>query len=289
MLTLETCSVMWAGMGLATASGFASTATSWTRAKAYVKAANEEIFLPKGLRCKVLKTEKMMAAVGQKGIVLQLPPLDILDHRDAEIGGKDDPRMRRMRAMGDMVAPLTFQELPPPETLENFWKRMGSKQARRQDAKMQNKLMKERRKGLEDYEDEMGKAGEETRKGDKEIAKVEKERAKEIEKAERKLRKKAGDPEKKAKIEEDLQHELRKLDKDMNKALREKEKEVGKKTREGNKKAREANRKENKIAQKIYWIVITREDILAQKGEAEDDVEVDTEDDQNGRELTKAS
>jgi hypothetical protein len=100
--------VMWAGMGLATASGLVSAATSWTRAKAYVKAANEEIFLPKGLRCKVLKTKKMMAAVGRGGTVLQLPPMDILDHCDEEIGGKDDPRMRRIRAMGDMVAPLTF-------------------------------------------------------------------------------------------------------------------------------------------------------------------------------------
>jgi hypothetical protein len=165
---------------------------------------------------------------------------------------------------------------------------MGSKSAQRQDAKQQKKLMKERRKGLEDYEDKMGKAGEKTRKGDKEVAKVERERTKEIEKAERKLSKKAGNPEKKAKIEEDLQHELRKLDKDMNKALREKEKEVGKKTREGNKKAREADKKENKIAQKIYWIVINKNDSPSQEDGVEDDMEVDTED-ENGREVTKAS
>jgi len=84
-------------MGLKTASGLVSAATSWTRARAYVKAANEEIFLPQGLRCKMLKTQKMMVAVGHGDMILQLPPLDRLDQRDVQIGGKDDPRMRRVK------------------------------------------------------------------------------------------------------------------------------------------------------------------------------------------------
>jgi len=56
--------VQWAGMGLAVGAGLVSAGTSWTRARAFVKTANEKIFSPEGLKCKVLKTKKMMVAVG---------------------------------------------------------------------------------------------------------------------------------------------------------------------------------------------------------------------------------
>jgi len=132
------------------------------------------------------------------------------------------------------------------------------KQAQRQDAKQQRKLMTRRLKSFEEYEDKIENAGEETRRGKRKIEEAEREMAKEIAKAERRLSKKAGDPERRAKIEEDLRHELRKIDKD--------------------------------VIKKIYCIVINKDGRSSQEG-MEDDVEVDTEeeDDENGPEPKRDS
>jgi hypothetical protein len=35
-----------------------SAGTIWARSRALVKTANKELFVPKGLKCKVLKTKK---------------------------------------------------------------------------------------------------------------------------------------------------------------------------------------------------------------------------------------
>ncbi|TAQ89484.1 hypothetical protein B7494_g2148, partial [Chlorociboria aeruginascens] len=53
-----------AGSGLAAGTGAASNASSRTRMNAYLATANQEVFKPRGLRVRVLKTERMMAAVG---------------------------------------------------------------------------------------------------------------------------------------------------------------------------------------------------------------------------------
>lgn len=45
--------------------------------------------------------------------------------------------MRRIRALGDRIAPLTFKGLLEPETMDNSWKRWGSKQALKKDERMQ--------------------------------------------------------------------------------------------------------------------------------------------------------
>lgn len=270
--------VRWAGMGLSVASGLISTATSWTRATAYVNAANKDMFLPRGLRCKVLKTQKMMVAVGHGGAKakLELPPLDRLNQNWAH--DRDDPRMRRVRALGDRVAPLTFDSLPPPETPENWWKRVGSKQAEKKDAKMQKKLMKRRKEGLEKYEDKMEKVYEVETERDKEIRKIEKERTKELRKAEKHLGKsKAKDPKERAKIEKDLQHEMRKLDKETAKTIGESERKIGKETRSGEREIQRVDEKEHKVAQKIYWIVIDKAERLEREFGVEEDVD-DVED-----------
>jgi hypothetical protein len=110
----------------------------------------------------------MMIAVGHGDEVLNLPPLERLDVGGVS-GESEDPRMRRIRALGDRVAPLTFSGLPPPETLDIWWKRMGSKEAQKKDAKMQRKLMRARAKDSEKYDEEMWKAEEEARKYDEDF------------------------------------------------------------------------------------------------------------------------
>jgi len=264
--------VQWAGMGLAVGAGLASTATSWTRARAFVKTANKEMFSPNGLKCKVLKTKKMMVVVGHGEEVLRLPPLEILDEETA--AESEDPRLRRIRALGDRVAPLKFDGLPDPEELDNGWKRMGSKSAQKKDAKMQKKLMKGRVEGAEKFDEKTLEAEKEARKYDKELMKVERERQKEVAKAEKKLSGKKGqDPEKRAEIEYELEKETRKLDKERNKVLREKAKKVGEKSQDADKELQKSEKKEHKVAQKIYWIVIDKAELLDDEVGVEDDVE----------------
>lgn len=94
-----------AGTGILARSGLASSAEGLKRANIYLGAANKEIFLPWGLRCQVMKTGKMMLAVGHSSEVLSLSLLE----------NQDDPRMRRFRALGDRVAELQFEFLPAPE------------------------------------------------------------------------------------------------------------------------------------------------------------------------------
>ncbi len=134
------------GIGLSAATGLMSAATSLAMSKAYVKAANEHIFSPRGLKCKVLKTKKMMLAVGDRRKLLDLPPLGTKESLEngGTYGEMDDPKMRRIRALGNKVAPLTFTGLPEPETMDGWWKLLGSKEAQKQDAKMHVRLMKER-------------------------------------------------------------------------------------------------------------------------------------------------
>lgn len=264
--------VQWAGIGLAVGAGLVSTGTSWTRARAFVKTVNEEIFQPRGLKCKVLKTKKMMVAVGHGEEELSLPPLENVD--DGSNDESEDPIMRRIRALGDRVAPLTFSDLPPPESLDNWWKRMGSKEAQKKDAKMHKKLMKERAKGAEKFNEKMQDAQKEARNYDDELLKFEKDRRKETTKAEKKLSGKKGkDPKKRAEIEYELEKETRKLDREEEKVLRKRDKKVGEKSQDAQQELQKSEEKEHKVAQKIYWIVIDKADALDEEVGVEDDVE----------------
>lgn len=277
--------INYAGIGLQVGTGFASSATSWVRARAFVKHANATIWEPRGLKVKVLKTKKMMAAVGEVGEVLNLPPMVEMDAASltrAEWDSEEnDPRMRRMRALGDRVAELQFKNLPPPAEMSNWWKRMGSKQAQKRDEKTQGRLMKKREKAWEEMEKEGEKEYKRARKYDKEIREIEEEKAEEIGKAEKKLSERRGaDPEKRDKVEEDLQ-ELRKLDHDLEEVLRKKEKKVGHREMEqdvhisgkGQRELRKVDAKEGKVAQKIYWIVIDKAETLDKEFGVEEDVE----------------
>ena len=266
-------SIRYTGMGLALGAGLISSATSWVRAKSYVKRANEEMFLPRGLRCRVLKTKKMMPQVGHGAEKLELPPLDSLEWNDDDIGGSDDPRIRRVLALGDRVAPLQFEGLPPPEPMETWLKRWGSKSAQKQDAKMQKKLIKKRMKLIEEYQKKMEEVEVESRKGDQEVSKIENQKSMKITEAERKLDQKGHNSKKRAKIEATLSVELQKLDENMNKVMTKNEERVAKKTEKSERKLEKVDKREHKIAQKIYWIVIDKVERFENDAVPEDDEE----------------
>ncbi|KAH6678246.1 hypothetical protein B0J14DRAFT_582273 [Halenospora varia] len=141
----------------------ASNAVSFKNAKEFLAEANRDFFEKRGVRVRVLKTEKMMGCVGvgYQGVELRLPALT----GEYEL---DDPRMRRVRALGDKVSPITFAVSQEPMEMGR-WKRWGLKEAQRQDGKMARKLEKERyggdRKEMRradrgrGYHDDLGAAG----------------------------------------------------------------------------------------------------------------------------------
>ncbi len=241
------------------------------RARAFLKTVNEEIFLPRGLRCKVLKTGNMVLAVGNGENELDLPPLERTEV-DGVRGETEDPRMRRIRALGDRVAP--FSGLPGPETPEDWWKRTGLKEAQKKDSKVQREIMRDRAEGSKRFDEKRWLADEEARKYDDELMKIEKDRRMEMAKAEKKVSGKKGqDPVERAKIEYDLEKKMRKLDREMEKTLREKALKVGEVNKDGQQELQRAEKTERKMAQKIFWIVIDRADAADQEFGVEDDVE----------------
>lgn len=281
--------INFAGMGLQAGAGLASTGTSFARAKSYVKKANEELFGPRGLKVKVLKTRKMMVAVCGEGRELRLPPLVEMDadsvSRAEWDSRENDPRMRRMRALGDRVAEVVFDGLPEPEEMSGWWKKMGSKEAQKRDVKSTRNLMKRREKVWEEMGKVSGKEYQKAAEYDKEIRELEEDRAEEIEKAQRKLSgRKGADPKERAKIEEDLEKEIRKIDHDLQKLMRKKERrfgdlDIGNVSVAGHRSYKvqeemdKVDRKENKVAQKIYWIVIDKIERLEEQVPSTDDVE----------------
>lgn len=104
--------------------------------------------------------------------------------------------------------------------------------------------------------------------------KIEKNKKKEVAKAEKKLSGKKGqDPKERVKIEYELEKEIRKLYREAEKTLREKSKKVVEKHKNGQYELRKADKDEHKTAQKIYWVVIDKADVLDSEVGVEDDVE----------------
>ncbi|KAG9238716.1 hypothetical protein BJ875DRAFT_437170 [Amylocarpus encephaloides] len=116
---------------------YMSRSSALKAARLYLETANEELFNPRGLRVRVLRTPKMMQTVGKGGLELELPvPLE-----------GEDVRMRRVRALGGVVGELTLDGLPEPGEVEGWWKRTGRKEAERRDLKMQKSLVSDRARG----------------------------------------------------------------------------------------------------------------------------------------------
>lgn len=59
-------------LGVQVATEYGSVKLSQMRTQAYLRLANEELFVPRGMRVQVLKTSKMMEVVGVPGDVLEL-------------------------------------------------------------------------------------------------------------------------------------------------------------------------------------------------------------------------
>lgn len=271
MSTVPLMSVSLAGTGVSTASGIAGAGVSYARTRTFIGKANAEMFLPRGLRVKVLKTEKMMKAVEMPQVSagkprLQLPPLERIADVDAAAAAtrqnnesrgtepiEQDPRMRRMAALEGYVEPLDFN-VPTAVAPDNWYKKMGAAQARRVEAKQTKKIQKDRREDAKKGAEKAKDTEKEVRECDEEIAKIERKMDKERAKAEKELAK----GKETYKVEKELAKELAKLEKDRQEEIAEKEKELRKADGRLAKKSSKGDKEQEKTM-KIYWIVIMKE------------------------------
>ncbi|KAB8801902.1 hypothetical protein FH972_026723 [Carpinus fangiana] len=261
------------GGGLSLAAGLGSAAMSYSRTLLYVRNANETLFRPAGLKLTIKSTRDMMAIVGVDGDRLQLPPLDEMHIDDPNFSphvsdetSPDDPRMRRLRALGNKVARLTFN-VPAPTAPDHWLKKMGDWQAQRAGKKQNEKLLEARGEAAKHHNGAVRKAEEKIAKVQHDMDKVEQKAHREMERNGHKHSGREAE-----KIERERRREMEKLEKDMNKAVREGEKEIAKEQGKGKGKA---EKKEQAVAQKIRWIVITRDDGLRMEDEDEGEDHLD--------------
>ena len=129
---------------VATASSFASTANSHVRTRLFVKAANREIFEPRGLQVRLLNTKKMLEAIHIDEAAFALPPLPEFNAPETQIQ-HEDPRRRWMQALDGAVSPLDY-DAPAFSAQDDLLKKAGAWTAKKQDKKQARSLTKRREK-----------------------------------------------------------------------------------------------------------------------------------------------
>ena len=129
---------------VAAASSFASTANSHVRTKQFLKAANREIFAPRGLQVRLLDTTKMLEAIHVDEKTFTLPPLPEFNEPRSE-QGDEDPRRRWMQALENVVSPLDYHA-PEFSGQDSWLKKAGAWTAKHQDKRQAKSLTKRRQK-----------------------------------------------------------------------------------------------------------------------------------------------
>lgn len=129
---------------VATAAGFAGTANSRLRSKLFVKAANQDVFGPRGLHMRLLNTKDMLEAIKVDEEKFKLPPLPEYNKPESW-QESEDPRHRWMQALEGIVSPLDY-DVPDYSKQESWLKRAGAWTAKVQDKRQSKSLMKRREK-----------------------------------------------------------------------------------------------------------------------------------------------
>ncbi|KAF2665107.1 hypothetical protein BT63DRAFT_429052 [Microthyrium microscopicum] len=256
-----------AGLGVLAGAGIAGTC--YLRMKRCLVKMREEIWKPRGLRCRLLKDRELLEVLGisEEQAANMMPSLD---GGPLDLGPQTDVVKRRLEALSPYIAPLDFN-VPAPAERRNPLDNMSAKQQARKISKKERKNEKEvlkRRKSIEKTARKYDRTSEELYALDAdwdsdvssvlsmedELEKLDNKHAKKERKAREKMtsassEKKMREREKKA-MEERKEYEKerakiqKKLDKRMNKGSK-KEKRMGKK-----------ENKERKKVGSLRWIVI---------------------------------
>jgi hypothetical protein len=239
------------GSSVALGADAGSAATSYTRTRAFVKTINASVFAPRGLQLRVLSTKDMLNSIGVNSSDFNLPPLPDYDHNWAEgqEASVSDPRIRWLQALEGRIATLDWN-VPEIVELENWLKKAGSWQSKRQGEKQTTKIMERQRKARTEQD---GEVQEEIQKTQQKLQDIREKMLQVEAKAERKTEKKK---EKEHKFEEKRLKGIEKLEEDVEKERRKLEKKLEKLQVEKEDKQRKLDRKDQKVIQKIRWIII---------------------------------
>ncbi|KAL1984145.1 hypothetical protein VTN96DRAFT_9450 [Rasamsonia emersonii] len=223
-----------AAVGIQAAAEYGVMKISKTRTNAYLKVANRKLFQPHGLHAQVLQTPEMMTRIGAPETKLESLP-DQVD--TAEIQG-GDPRIRRIEALKDYVMPLNFDVQPPALAKSKSWVAKAAEKQENWFAERQNRKLMERRQKAQSI---LAEAEEEHRLANKDIAQLDEQMARLRVEADQKILSLPDNRKgrkKRSKVEHELKRELDKL--------------------KG--KGQAVDRREERVAQKVMWVVITKDD-----------------------------
>lgn len=204
-----------------------------------LRAANREVFAPRGLKVEIARLATVARAaempiwdaatgrVDKRAPVLA--PLDGLSRDGLQLLS---PHQRRLDALGAWIAPLDLAPLPDIKRSNNILGRVNAFASERQRKKEEKKMLKGRKKAYKNYEKDSRGAVEDF---EKQMRKLERE--------ETKVRRRAS--------VKKLRKGLAKIEKERGKVVREKEKETAKAE-----KHKIRDDKEQKRVRRILWVLI---------------------------------
>ncbi|PYH92158.1 hypothetical protein BO71DRAFT_432192 [Aspergillus ellipticus CBS 707.79] len=231
-----------AALGIQVAAECGSILVSRIRTRAFLRAANEEVFAPRGLRVRVLDTRGMLGSGGCRRFGM--------GGEEKGEGGGFDPVGRRMEVIGEFVSPVVVDEGGQGDGDKGWLKRVAERQERWFTGRQNKGLVGRRKKAIK----AIGEAEVAEREvvGRMEGVRGEMESVKE--RAEERLLGPLGETlQGRGIIHDDLGRELRRLERKMDGLVKERERRV-------TRRVQRVEKRERKIAQKVMWVVVTEDD-----------------------------
>lgn len=247
---LQTAQIV--GTSVNFAANVATYGVSKGRTEMCLRAANRELFAPRGLKVEIAKLDALAKIAGIPGVLdpvtgkldkkasILAPLEESLREEEVEpavVAQSQSAQHRRLQALETWIAPLDLAPLPEIKQSDNMLGKLHTMASEKQRQKEEKKFLKDRDKYFKERE-----------KADREAAKVDKEFEKDmakLDKEERKVRRKEAGSSKK------LEEELGKIEKERAKLVKEK----GKEMRKIEKDKRKEDKEEGSL-RKILWLIV---------------------------------
>lgn len=244
---LQTAQIVGASVNFA--ANVATFGVSKGRTEMCLRAANRELFAPRGLKVEIAKLDALAKLAGIPGVLdpvtgkLDKKATILAPLEESLVMGEDNgvqsqsAQHRRLQALESWIAPLDLAPLPEIKQSDNILGKLHTMASEKQRQKEEKKFLKDR-----------DKCSKEHGKGDREATKVEKEFEKDmakLAKEERKVREKEAGSSRK------LEQELKKIEKERAKIVKEREKDMGKIEKDKRKED-----KEEESLRKILWLIV---------------------------------
>ncbi|KAJ4423083.1 hypothetical protein N0V82_002212 [Gnomoniopsis sp. IMI 355080] len=238
---LQTAQIVGASVNIA--AYMATYGISKGRTETCLRAANRELFAPRGLKAEIAKLDALAKIADIPGVLDPvtgkvnkkasiLTPIESL----GDVQGVS-AQQRRLQALERWISPLDMAPLPEIKQSKNMLGKLHTMASEKQRRKEEKKMLKDRDKAFE----KLGKASREAEKVEKEFQKD----VKELEEKGMEVRLKEADSSGK------LEKELGKIEKERIKLIKERDKEMRKLEED----KRKEDKEENSL-RKILWLVV---------------------------------